>query len=252
MVVLAVAQSFEALDGVGEIDELAGRAGEHFGHVEGLRQEALDLAGARYGDLVLFRQLVHAKNGDDVLQGLVALQDLLHAPRHRVVLFPNDQRRKHARSGVEWVDGWIDALLGNAARQYRGGVEMGEGGGRRRIGQIVGRHIDGLDRGDRALLRRGNALLQSAHVGGERRLIAHGRGDAAEQRRYFRACLGEAEDVVDKKQHVLALVTEILGDGEARQADAGAGTWRLIHLAVDERAFRTFRRAVLARVLVHA
>src|SRR6476620_933861 len=127
MVVLAVAEPLEALDGVGEVDELAGRAGEHFGDVERLRQEALDLAGARHGDLVLFRELVHAENGDDVLEPLVALQYLLHAPRHGVVLFAHDQRREHARSGIERVDGGIDALLGNTARQHRGGVEMGEG-----------------------------------------------------------------------------------------------------------------------------
>src|SRR5262245_54618969 len=43
MVVLAFAQALEALDRVGEIDEHAGRAGEHLGDVERLRQEALDL-----------------------------------------------------------------------------------------------------------------------------------------------------------------------------------------------------------------
>ena len=130
---------------------------------------------------------------------------------------------------------------------------MGEGGGRRRVGQVVGRHVDRLHRGDRALLRGGDALLQRAHVGGERRLIAHGRGNAAEQRRHFRAGLGEAEDVVDEEQHVLALVAEIFGDGQAGQADAGAGARRLVHLAVDQRAFRAGGRCrSLLRVLVHA
>src|ERR1700734_1047416 len=52
MIVFAFAQIAEALDGVGEVDELAGRAGEDFGDVEGLRQEAFDLAGARHRDLV--------------------------------------------------------------------------------------------------------------------------------------------------------------------------------------------------------
>ena len=245
VVVVAVAQALEALDGVGEIDEHAGRAGEHLGDMEGLRQEALDLAGARHGDLVLFRQLVHAENGDDVLQRLVALQDLLHAAGDRVVLLADDQRVEHARGRVERVDGGVDALLGDAARQHGGGVEVGEGGRRRRVGQVVGRHVDRLHRGDRALLRGGDALLQRAHVGGERRLIAHGGGDAAEQRRHFRARLGEAEDVVDEEQHVLALVAEILGDGQARQADAGAGARRLVHLAVDQRALGAGRRAVV-------
>src|SRR5580704_15827912 len=45
VIVFAFAEIAEALDGVGEIDELAGRAGEDFGNVERLRQESLDLAG---------------------------------------------------------------------------------------------------------------------------------------------------------------------------------------------------------------
>ena len=59
-----------------------------------------------------------------------------------------------------------------------------------------------------------------------------------EKRRHFRAGLREAEDVVDEEQHVLALVAEMLGDGEAGQADAGARARRLVHLAIDEGAFR--------------
>jgi hypothetical protein len=46
VVVLAGGEALEALDGVGELDELARRAGEDLGHEERLRQEALDLAGA--------------------------------------------------------------------------------------------------------------------------------------------------------------------------------------------------------------
>src|ERR1700722_16742943 len=54
MIVFAFAQTAETLDGVGELDELAGRAGEDFGNEERLRQEALDLARAGDRDLVLF------------------------------------------------------------------------------------------------------------------------------------------------------------------------------------------------------
>src|SRR6266849_3787864 len=60
MIVLAIAQALEAADRIGEVDEDAGRSGEHLGDVEGLRQEALDLAGARDRELVLLGQLVHA------------------------------------------------------------------------------------------------------------------------------------------------------------------------------------------------
>ena len=130
---------------------------------------------------------------------------------------------------------------------------MRERGRGRRIGQVVGRHVDRLHRGDRALGGGGDALLQRAHVGRERRLIAHGRRDAAEQRRHFRARLREAEDVVDEEQHVLALIAEVLRDGQAGEADARARARRLVHLPVHQRALRARGRAVvLLRVLVHA
>ena len=61
----------------------------------------------------------------------------------------------------------------------------------------------------------------------------------------------EAEDVVDEEQHVLALIAEIFGDSQARQTDAGSCARRLVHLAIDQRAFGAFDRT-LVRVLVHA
>src|SRR5262249_29246437 len=100
-------------------------------------------------------------------------------------------------------------------------------------------------RSDGALRRGRNALLQRAHVGRERRLITDGRGNAAEQGRDLRAGLREAEDVVDEKQHVLALVAEVFGNGETGQADAGTRAGRLVHLAVDQRAFGAGRGAVV-------
>ncbi len=130
---------------------------------------------------------------------------------------------------------------------------MRERGRRRRIGEVVGRHVDRLHRSDGTLVGRGDAFLQRAHVGGERRLIADRARNTAEQRRHFRARLGEAEDVVDEEQHVLALVAEILSDGEAGEADARARAGRLVHLPVHQRAFGAGGRAVvLLRVLVHA
>ena len=47
VVVLAVDDLLEAADGVRELDVAPGRAGELLGHEERLREEALDLAGAR-------------------------------------------------------------------------------------------------------------------------------------------------------------------------------------------------------------
>ena len=47
---------------------LTGGAREHLGHGKGLGEEALDLARARHGHLVLLRQLVHAQDSNDVLE----------------------------------------------------------------------------------------------------------------------------------------------------------------------------------------
>ena len=106
---------------------------------------------------------------------------------------------------------------------------------RRRVGVVVGRHEDRLDRRDRALLRRGDPLLELPHLGAQRRLVADGARHAAEQRRDLGARLDEAEDVVDEEQHVLALVAEVLGHRQAREPDAQARARRLVHLPVDER-----------------
>lgn len=66
-----------------EIDERSQRglhnartwgAGEDFGDLEWLGEEALDLARAGDGHLVLLAQLIHAQDGNDVLQVLVVLR----------------------------------------------------------------------------------------------------------------------------------------------------------------------------------
>jgi peptide chain release factor 1 len=88
----------------------------------------------------------------------------------------------------------------------------------------------------------------SAHVGRERRLITHRRRNTAEQRRHFRTRLGEAEDVVDEEQHVLALVAEVFRDGQTGERDAGAGARRFVHLAEHESALRAFAAALLVDV----
>src|ERR1043165_4413427 len=85
-VALAVDDHLEALDRVLERHVLARRAGEVLRDGEGLREEALDLAHARHRLLVLGREFVHAEDGDDVAQLLVALQGRLHRARGVVVI----------------------------------------------------------------------------------------------------------------------------------------------------------------------
>uniref|UniRef100_A0A182XR80 Prokaryotic-type class I peptide chain release factors domain-containing protein n=1 Tax=Anopheles quadriannulatus TaxID=34691 RepID=A0A182XR80_ANOQN len=236
MVELTVQDLGEALDGFLQRHQLAGVAGEHLGDLERLRQEALDLAGAGDRQLVLLGQLIHTQDGDDVLERLVVLQDLLHATGDVVVLGADDVRVHDTRGRIERIDRRVDAQLGDGTRQHGGGVQVSEGGGRSRIGQIVSGHVDGLHRRDRALLRGGDALLHATHVRGQGRLVTDGRRDTTQQGRHLRTGLGEAEDVVDEQQHILTLlVAEVLGHGQAGQRDTGTGARRLVHLAVHQR-----------------
>ena len=118
---------------------------------------------------------------------------------------------------------------------------MRKRGGRCRVGQVVSRNVDSLNRGDRTLGGGGDPLLQGAHVGGQRRLVTHRRRNTAKQRRHFRASLSEAENVVNEEQDVLAfLVTEIFSKRQAGQGNARACTRRLVHLAVDQRGLGAF------------
>ncbi len=83
---------------------------------------------------------------------------------------------------------------------------------------------------------RGDALLQLAHLVGQRRLVTHRRRHAAEQRRHLRTRLGEPEDVVDEQKHVLALlVAEVLRHRQRRQRHPHTGAGRLVHLTEHQR-----------------
>jgi hypothetical protein len=161
---------------------------------------------------------------------------------------------QHTRTGVERVDSGVDTKLSNTTGQHGGGVQVGEGGGGSRISQIISGHVDGLHGGDRTLLGGGNTLLplerykylnsseiclqaclHLTHISGEGGLVTDGRGNTTEQGRHFGTSLGEAENVVNEEQHILAfLVTEVLGNGQTGKGDTGTGTRGLVHLTEDE------------------
>src|SRR5688500_16678888 len=85
VVVLAVRDLVERLDGLRDRDGRTLQTGELLGDVGVLREEPLDPAGPGDDDLVLLGQLVDTEDRDDVLQLLVALQDLLDPDRAVVV-----------------------------------------------------------------------------------------------------------------------------------------------------------------------
>src|SRR5215471_3228243 len=109
IIVLAINDRLEAANGVLESDILALLPREGFGDVERLREEALDLARAGNHQLVVGRKLVHAQDRDDVPEFLVALQRLLDATSHSVVLLADDVRVQLPRGRIERVDCGVDA-----------------------------------------------------------------------------------------------------------------------------------------------
>ncbi len=224
----------EAADRLGDRHVRARGAGELFGDEERLREEALDLARALDGQLVLVGELVDAEDRDDVLQLLVALQDLLDFVGHAEVVIAEDVGLEDRGGRVERVDGRVDAFFGDRAGQGGSRVEVGEDGRGGRVGVVIGGHVDRLDRGDGSALGRGDALLQLAHLGLQRRLVTNLRGHPPEQRGDLGAGLDEAKDVVDEQQHVLTLVAEVFGHRQAGEGDAHARAGRLVHLAEYE------------------
>ena len=113
---------------------------------------------------------------------------------------------------------------------------MGERGGGGGVGQVVGGDVHRLYGGDGTVLGGGDALLQRAHLAGQRGLVAHGGGHTAQQRGHLAARLHKTEDIVDEQQHVLVLhIAEIFGHGQARQCHAHTDAGGLVHLAEDQR-----------------
>src|SRR5829696_4954240 len=230
----AVENLLKGADRVLSRDVLSGRAGEYLGGEERLRHEELELASPVDGLLVIIAQLLDAEDGDDVLQVTVALQHLLHLAGDPIVLFADHKRIEDAGGRAEGVDRREDTARGDSALQRDGGVEVGEGRRRSGVGVVVGRDVDGLHRGDRPRLGRGDPLLQLPHLGRQRRLVADRARHAAEEGRDLGAGLHEAEDVVDEDENVAPLVAEVLGQREGGETDPQAGSRGLVHLTEDE------------------
>lgn len=198
---LTAKDGLEGGNGVLEVDELTLDTSENLGDSERLAQETLDLTGTLDGELIGLRKFVHTQNGNDILETLVLLEDLLDAEGGVVVLLTDDTGVKHTRGGVERVDSRVDTQLRDTTGQDSGGVQMGEGGGRGRVSQIVSRDVDGLDGGNGTLVGGGNTLLHTTHVDGKSGLVTDGRGDTTEKGGHLGTGLGETENVVNEEKH---------------------------------------------------
>ena len=221
---LALEDLLERRDGVLDRDVLALAAGEDLGDRERLAHEPLEAPSPGDRGLVLLGELVDAEDRDDLLEVLEALEHALGLLGDVVVLLADDVRVEDARRRGQRVDRRVDAELGDRPLEADRRVEVGERRGRRRVRVVVGRHEHGLEGRDRALLRRGDPLLEGGHLRREVRLVADRRRHPAEERRDLGARLGEAEDVVDEEEDVAALlVAEVLGHRQARSGRPAGG-----------------------------
>ncbi len=187
------------------------RAGKGLGHKERLGQETLELTGPIHGHLVLLGEFVHAEDRDDVLQFLVTLQNLQHLLRRVVMFLTHGIHFQNTGVGLQGIYGRIDALFHDLSREHRRRVQMGKCGCRCRVGQVIGRHVDGLYGSNRSLLGGGDPLLHLAHLIGQRRLIADRRGHPPQECRHLGSRLCETENIVNEQQHVLMFfVSKIL------------------------------------------
>jgi len=96
IVVFAFDDFFEAFDRVFQLAILTFAAGKLPSNVKRLRKELLDLARALNYQLVFIRQFVQPEDRNDVLQILVALQDLFDLLRGVVMIFADDARIEDA------------------------------------------------------------------------------------------------------------------------------------------------------------
>lgn len=236
-ITLSVDQGLESSNRLLQGDELSWSGSEDFTHEEWLRQELLDLSGSGDGQLIFDGQFIHTQDGNDILEGLVVLEDLLDSSGGLVVLLTDNVGVQHLGSRIQWVDGWVDTQLSQGSGKHGSSIQMLESGGGGRIGKIIGWDVDGLDGSNGSLLGGGNSFLEGSQICREGGLISDGGWDTSEQGGHLRASLGESEDVVDEEKHVLSgLISEVLGNGESSQSDSGSSTWGLVHLSVDEGA----------------
>ena len=127
--------------------------------MERLGEEALNLTGAGHGELVFRRQFIHTENGDDVAQFLVLLKRFLNTAGRVVVFFTDDVGVNLTAGGIERIHSGVNTQSSNITAQNDGGVQVAERGGRRRVSQVVSRHVHGLNRRNGTGLRGSNTFL---------------------------------------------------------------------------------------------
>ena len=90
--------TLEGSDGLLEVNESTRDTREDFRHEERLRKELLDLSSSCDDELIFFGEIINTKNGNDILEGFIILEDLLDTSCNIVMLLTNGDGVKHSGS----------------------------------------------------------------------------------------------------------------------------------------------------------
>ncbi len=175
LVVFAVNDFFEAANGVFQFYIVAGRSGKGFGDVKRLRQETLNFSCPGDRQFIVFRELVHTENGDDILQVFIALQNQLDRTRlrHNAPHPPHGDPIFATWSRADPLPDKFPIPQSGATKpwSHQDGRNVVAGAGS--VKSSAG-NVNRLDRSDRTLVGRGDAFLQFAQVGRQSWLITDG------------------------------------------------------------------------------
>merc|ERR1719273_2914285 len=94
--------------------------------------------------MIVFSRENFCENSNNILKGLVILQDLLDSTSNFVMFLANNVRVHDTRSGIKGIYSRIDTQFGNGSGQHSGGVQVSECGGRSRISQVIIRFMGSM------------------------------------------------------------------------------------------------------------
>ena len=159
--------------------------------------------------------------------------------------FADDARRGHFGTGLQRINRGKKPFARPLAREHDGRRQMRKRMHRRRVGEIIRRHIHRLDRGDRAGIGVRDALLQPGKLRAHRGLITEARRHLSHQAGHFHASLDETKNIINEQQHIAMLVVaEIFGHRQRRVADAKTAARRLVHLTENHHHVRQHARSL--------
>ena len=127
VVYLTVENHSEPFDCILDAYHHARNACKLFGNGKRLRKETLHTARTVHDQFIFFRKFLHTKDGDDVLQFLVALQNLFHALCYVIMFLSHDVRVKDTGRRSQWIDSRIDTQFRNLTVEHGRCIQMAEG-----------------------------------------------------------------------------------------------------------------------------